>query len=489
MEFRKILLCDYMLSDDGRRLASFFSSLKEKFLSRDSNSDFYQTVNSWLNGKNYAEAAYAEKKSLFEVGDETCASFDEFEKAMSVEFIDEEEARFLQESVPILSVELFFKYPEYAFPYLFPRHFYKMQTICKMFDIVLSELPQKKHSERFSYYFKICRALHGFRVRHGLSPTELCVFVYGFAERMVDDFILANMSKANTIYMVHASKGDAEKFLSKELHSDTVTIWQGRPEMMPGDIVLMYEISPYRRIGSVWRAVSPGFDDPFECYPGKVFLGEPVKIPPIGFKRLMDDAVWSKNAAVKAHMQGGSTRCCSVKEYDSMKAMISSADPSFDLSKLPPSPKDMERFCGSLNIEKDVEEKLLEPFLRSIGFSESDWKRQYSIRVGRNNSARPDYVVGLKEKNDCATADFVFEAKLTIPTKRQLRKDFGQVRPYGLMLAAKVIALVSREGVWISSHEDGFDYDKLAFYNWEQLTKAEVIGQLSVLFAQSSTRR
>lgn len=57
------------------------------------------------------------------------------------------------------------------------------------------------------------------------------------------------------------------------------------------------------------------------------------------------------------------------------------------------------------------------------------------------------------------------------------------------MLAAKVIALVSREGIWLSSHEDGFDYDKLAFYNWDQLTKAEVIGQLRVLFAQFSTRR
>ena len=489
MEFRKVLLQDYMQTERGLLLNDFFVNLSHKFEVRDNDIEFHQTVNSWLNGKQCSEAAYGEKNDLIDVEVEECNSFDDFIKATTIDFLDEVEAHQLQESIPILSIELFVKYPEYAFPYLFPRNFYKMQAICRMFDIPLAELPQKDHKKRFLYYFELCRALHEFRRQHNLSPIELCVFVYGFAERMVDDYICENMTNVNGIYMVYASKGDVENFLSKDLAPDVITIWQGCPEMMPGDIVLMYETTPYKRIGSVWKAVSPGFDDPFDYYPGKVFLGEPIKIPHITFKKLAEDDVWSKNAAVKAHMQGGSRRLCSVKEYDALKCLISNVDANFDLSKLPPSPQDMKLFCGPLNVEKDVEEKLLEPFLKSIGFTEGEWKRQYSIRVGRNNSARPDYVVGLKERNDSATADFVFEAKLTIPTKRQLRKDFGQARPYGLMLAAKVIALVSREGIWLSSHEDGFDYDKLAFYNWEQLTKAEVIGQLRVLFAQSSTRR
>ena len=99
------------------------------------------------------------------------------------------------------------------------------------------------------------------------------------------------MPEANRIYIVGANEGDVEYYLSKPLADSEITAWQGNEEILPGDIVLIYETTPFSRIGSVWRAVSPGFDDPFHYYPGKVYLSHPIKIPYLYFNALLHDPV------------------------------------------------------------------------------------------------------------------------------------------------------------------------------------------------------
>jgi len=411
-------------------------------------------------------------------------SFDEFANDIrSTKFISNTEAKQCLRSIPRISLFLFSHCSDYAFPYLFPQHFYILQAICKEFDIKLPPLPDKKDSiARFCYYVDICRALYEFRVRNNMTPSELCAFVYGFAMRDVKNIIANCQKHARNIYMVIASAVDQAKLLNKNLKDETVAVWQGRESMRIGDIVLMYEQSPSKSFGSVWRAVSPGFDDPFDLYPGKVFLGEPVQIPRIGFIELCNDKVWSNKPEVRAHMQGGSGRTCSVAEYEALKKMVANKSPNFVLSALPEPPETAKFDFSTLNVEHDVETNLLEPLLINLGFKNSDWVKQYSVRIGRDNASRPDYLIGLRESSRGPRASLVFEAKLTIPSEAQRRKDHGQAVAYGGILSSDIVSLVAKEGLWIYKRSDEFDFDKGLEYSWVDLEKPETIAELSQLF-------
>ena len=181
-------------------------------------------------------------------------------------------------------------------------------------------------------------------------------------------------------------------------------------------------------------------------------------------------------------MQGGSGRACSVDEYEALKSMIHKKDPVFDLSKLPAPPPVANFNMDGLNVERDVEEKLLEPLLIKLGFKDGDWVRQLSVRIGRDNASRPDYVVGLKKSARGYAADLVFEAKFTIHNTAQLEKDYGQALAYAGILSSRVATLVAREGIWIYTKKDKFDFDKRMEDTWAQLENANTLVELSKLY-------
>jgi len=228
--------------------------------------------------------------------------------------------------------------------------------------------------------------------------------------------------------------------------------------------------------------VTPGFDDPFDSISGKVFIGEHVNIPAIPFKEFSEDPVWSRNSLIPAHMQNGAGRSCSPQEYRSLIDMIKAKDPAFNVGRLPPVPKEVDYVQEGLELEHDVELKLLEPLLLQLGFAEKDWVTQFIMRIGRENTSRPDYIVYLNETGSTPTAKYVFEAKLTIPTKRQLKKDHGQAVTYGNLLQSDAVALVAREGVWISKRADRFDFEKIGFFSWDKIKDPEVLADLRQVF-------
>ena len=479
MKFRKHYLQDY-LKLDGAKIKEFFghpNNLVSEDGASKALSDFLDEI---LMVKGYS-AAYNESGDAWSIEYTTTpyGSFDEFANDMgNLCFISDMEAKFCLRSIPLLSLGLYIAHSEYAFPYLFPQHFYLLQAICREFDIDLPNVPNGNIA-RFKYYLEVCRAMYEFRVRHDLSPSEMCAFVYGFALRDVRRMLADCDKSPSRIFMVHASPADQKKALSP----GTVSAWQGRENMRIGDLVLMYERAPSSSFASVWKAVSPGFDDPFDLYSGKVFLGEPVEFPRISFAKLASDPVWGEKPEVKAHMQGGSGRVCSVKEYEALKALIHKEDPSFDLGKLPTPPSEVSFDFDELEVEHDVEIKLLEPLLINLGFKKEDWVYQYSVRIGRDNSSRPDYVIGLKEfAGGRATADLVFEAKYSIPNKKQREKDQGQVLAYAGILSSRIATLVSKEGIWIYKSEDEFDFDKGEEYTWAELEKQDVIAKLACLY-------
>ena len=265
----------------------------------------------------------------------------------------------------------------------------------------------------------------------------------------------------------------------KPLPDSIIQYWQGNEEMLPGDIVLIYETTPFSRIGSVWRAVSPGFDDPFHYYPGKVYLSHPIKIPYLYFNALLHDPVWGKKPLVKAHMQGVNGKPVTCEEYEALKRMIKQRDPRFDLNKLPNPPLYSQFYREDLQTEKDIEEMLLNPLLEKLGYNiKKEFVRQFPIRMGRGIRYYPDYALHASGKNGGEHADFIWEAKYRIPTKKQLMEDFGQAKSYAMRLGTNGVGLVSMEGIWVVAAEDHFNFEKLKKYSWEELEDPEIFAAL-----------
>ena len=483
MKFRKHLLDDY-LKLEGKAIIKLFEEPMKLFSDEEASPAFSELLDKILLIPGYGSEFGSECEGWpIDVAVPKYKNFDEFYADIgSVVFISDHEAKMCLRSIPRVSIVLYSLCPEYAFPYLLPQHFFILQAICKEFDIDLPTVKKDDNIARFRYYLEICRAMYEFRVRHGLSPSEMCAFVYGFAMREVNAMLQEEDKEPSRIFMVYASPADQKNILAGQLTSATVGTWQGNENMRVGDIVLMYECSPSKSFSSVWRAVSPGFDDPFDLYEGKVFLGKPVRFPKISFSKLSGDSVWGIKPEIKAHMQGGSGRVCTVKEYEALKELIHRQKPSFDLDQLPKPPIEANFDFAELNVEADVEKKLLEPFLIKLGFNNTKWERQSSIRIGREHSARPDYVIGLRQAHGAKVSDLVFEAKLSIPNKTQREKDYGQVLAYARILQARVATLVAREGIWIYRQSNDFDFDKGEEYSWEKLENPETIARLSSLY-------
>lgn len=490
MKFERFLLDDYMQTPQGKKVYSFFADLKHIYFHN--RKKFYNFVDSML------DISCAE-----EFLDKECSDFDErkFEKMKDIPTIEKYirkkpnfwkklsnyEARFCQREIPCFSVLEYLTHPNYAFPYLFPLHFYKFSEICRLFEIQIPVLPSRtQHLERIYYYYDLCRSLYNFRLEHNLTPVELCVFLYGFAIRFLEKFIEMELPEPNQIFMIGANEDDAEETLSKKLKKDTVFCWQGCSEILPGDIILLYERAPYKRIGSIWRAVSPGFDDPFYYYPGKVFMSYPIQnIPKVTFDDLKQDPVWSKNGLIRCNMQGIGLKNTAVtlEEYKALKKLFKKKNPSFNLEKLPEPPPYAKFFHNDLDDERDVEKKLLEPLLTKLGYNvKKDFTRQFPIRMGRGVSYYPDYALHATGKNGNERADFIWEAKYRIPTQKQLREDYGQAVSYARRLSCHGMGLVSQEGIWVSWEKDHFSFDKLRKYSWNELQNPDIFGKLKTAF-------
>lgn len=253
---------------------------------------------------------------------------------------------------------------------------------------------------------------------------------------------------------------------------NSVNYWQGNVDTKAGDIVLMYELAPYSHVSSIWRALTPGYDDPFRSYPGVIWVGRPVPIPPASLEELKADPVWSQKGLVRANMQGVSGRGCSREEYGALLGML--RQKSFDISRLPALPEMAGRLDTPLNCERDVEQYLLEPFLKQLGLMEKDWMRQMPLRMGRGIRYYPDYVIHPASGRGNERGAFICEAKFKIPSEKQLNDAFYQAKSYAMRLDCQGLLLASCEGMWLSFAKDRYDVKKLEFYDWEGLRDPDV---------------
>ena len=120
--------------------------------------------------------------------------------------------------------------------------------------------------------------------------------------------------------------------------------------------------------------------------------------------------------------------------------------------------------------ERDVEDRLIKPFLRNIGYDETDYEQQIRVPIGNhNNTLIPDFVIAHETYGGKHTAYVVVEAKKSIRNEKELSAALEQVRSYALLLSAKYAVIASQEGIWITTSKVGY----MSFINeftWDELS-------------------
>lgn len=494
MQFNRFIFDNYLATEEGKKALAFFKDFENVFCQKKSEEyfDFLNHISLLPVSKEYSDAELSDILSLIKDADDEEIEEDENLDAMSVDEIFAEAKKILSEElgddkstlrqdvafITDYSILFYTAGQKYFFPYYFQTQFPKLESICKEFGIILPPLPPKRnYKERFFYYFEICKSFYDFRQQYKLTPEEFCVFLYYFSSHCIEQTLFAHdLPKPSKAYLCVASKADSDDIKTFDEH--TITRWGGNTNMLPGDIILMYEVKPVAAIQSIWRCLTVGFTDPFEYFVDRVWIGEIIRIPPVTLNDLRENKVWKESSIVKSSMQGSSGSPCTKDEYDAFLKMLEAK--GFDTSHLPKIaytglPNDVE-----LNVEKDVEEKLLEPLLKKLGYTEKNWVRQLPVRMGRGERNYPDYALFPKGTKGEETAQFLWEAKFTISSRRQLQDAFLQAKSYAMRLQSKGFGLVAKEGIWISFEKDSFLFEKIKSYSWADLENPDVFSEVKL---------
>lgn len=487
MQFNRFLLDNYLATDDGKEALSFFQNLPKYVATGDPDNKIVKFIDELLLVPQ-AEMFFDIARNVSEENSfETIAysNFKEFDEDIANTFDDlitpdNPTYRDIVSFIPNISIYLYAESQQFAFPYLYPVHFFRIQEICETFGIILPPLPQKtKYKEKCKYYLELCKVFYEFRLQHQLTPQEFCVFFYCFSQHFISSPLTDDLPLPLKSYIVGAEPANDHEYL-ETISSKSITFWQGNTDTKIGDIIFMYERSPFSHISSIWRAISPGYDDPFHFYPGKIWIGRPVSIPPISYDELKADPVWAQKGLVKANMQGVNGRPCSREEYAAILDIL--VQKNFDISVLPSLPKIINTPDKPLTNERDVEVYLLEPLLKQLGLTEKNWIRQMPVRMGRGIRYYPDYVIYPTTTRGGEKGKFICEAKFRIPGEKQLKEDFYQAKSYALRLESRGLLLASCEGIWLATAKDSYEFEKLQFLAWEEIDNPDIFHSIKIKF-------
>lgn len=341
--------------------------------------------------------------------------------------------------------------PEFFVPYFFKCNFNVLENIASVFGITIPQVPLKKnYRERYMYYGELCKSWYEFRQSNGWTVYELCAFLYDFAPKYIggiDSYIVKDLPAPRSAYFIggHGTGGDA----SAEDDPHTVTHWQCNTSTRAGDMIVMYLRTPVSAISSVWRSCSVGFIDPFFFFYYCTYIGSPVKVKRVGLDKIKKDSLLKEMPIVRKNMQGINGVELKPSEYNRILNIT-----SCKAQKLA-----YEEIVGSRCVnEKDVEETIIKPFLKKIGYSTEDYIQQLYVAIGNhNNTLIPDFVLLPKRERGNWFGYTIVEAKRSITKKKELQDALVQVRSYALLLRAKYAAVASEEGIWITSNEDGYE--------------------------------
>ena len=375
------------------------------------------------------------------------------------------------EYIPFLSMELNFLLNEYYIPYLYIDRFYELKKLADYFNIELPPIPKKSdYKSRCMYYWELCKVFYQFRIENSLTPDELSAFMYDYTPNLLHTEEKGNIPKPSQAWFIGGLiKGYGEYW--------TIGFWQANLDTKKGDILIHYETSPVSAITCIWIAQTDGVIDPFFHYYSNTYIGNKIDLPHITLKELQADSYFSKHPLIRKKFQGVNGWYMSSENYSELLRMIKAK--GFDteiLPKLyaPTLPKNV-----SISNERDVETKLLEPLLNSMGWLENkDFIRQLGVHAGRGHRVFPDYALHYDNKPDYERAKVLIEAKYYMKSNQEIEEAFKQARSYANILESSVIVLCDKQYLFIYGRGQGFDRDSYKRYSWGELENPDIFNEL-----------
>ena len=338
------------------------------------------------------------------------------------------------------STALTYDYYECFIPYYFQYNYNVLEIIAEQFDIILPELPNKQeYKKRFYHYGELCKVFTKYRLDNGWSPYELFAFLYDFAPKYIggiDSYIIKDLPEPKSAFFIGGGgdNGDA----TAEDDSDSIYCWMCNPETRAGDMIVMYLRTPISAISSIWRSCSIGFNDPFFFYYRCTYIGNPCKVKRLGIKQIKKDKLLSQLPIVKKNMQGINGVELMPSEYNYIVDKVKGNVPRLEFEDI--------SVDNSYTNEKDVENRLIKPFLKDLDYEETDYTQQKRILVGNHNTTLiPDFVLLPDIFKGQHSAFAVLEAKKSIKNEKELQAALKQVSSYALLLSAKYAVLLHRK--------------------------------------------
>ena len=372
-----------------------------------------------------------------------------------------------------ISTFLAWDYPQSFIPYYFPACFNVVQRVAEYFGIELPAVPSKGQKEkRVLFYAELSDVLNDFREENGLEPEELWALLYDYGPKVVGgtDRVMPaeELKDAHRVFVF----GTAEWASRREPKAGQLFMWQGSPDMKPGDIAVLYQWKPVSSFVSIWRAVSVGYNDPLFRHHRVVCYSAVCGIPAVSWNELKADEIFSQTPLVRSKMTQMDGARMKNSEYMHLLEMAAKNGKLPD--NVPEMPVYSELEAPEMKLERDVEVFYLEGLLKRLGWDDEDYERQIPLRGGRQNRVFPDYVINYRPTGP--EAEIVLEAKLTIPSERQAKHDKGQAKAYARLLRARALVLVSKEGIWLAESYD--DFDKMTAYTWGELQDADLFDEV-----------
>lgn len=359
--------------------------------------------------------------------------------------------------------------PDYFFPYLFLCRIFDLNRIADAFDIVLPKLPKRvDYYARCMYYWELCEVFYRFREENGLSPIELCAFLYDFALNYIGKEKL-NIPQPAQAWLIGG-------LLYPEDTALDVKFWQSSQETKRGDILVHYETSPTSAISCVEIAQTDGVVDPLFRFYSNTYIGNRIEIPHITLKELQMDEYFSKYPLVKKNFQGVNGYPVSNEDYLELLRMVKGKGFNIDvLPKLyaPTLPKNL-----SIKKEEDVERQLLEPLLNSMGwYKNKDFIRQLGIKAGRGHRIFPDYTLHYDNKPGEEKAKVLIEAKLHMKNNQAIEDAFLQAKSYAQLLESSVIVLCDKYYLLVYEKRQSFERNNYKRYTWLDMENPDLFNE------------
>ncbi|HBR12196.1 MAG TPA: restriction endonuclease subunit R [Chryseobacterium sp.] len=490
MELNKFIWNNYKESKDGQDVIYFFEHKEfDEILSKfvDEKNKDLEDYNNILNAFSYCEFEFDEEKDLVEKAKNLFKFFIENGLILEDEegefpFFEKEEYDFLLDIIEPYSLYLFDVFPDYFFPYFFKLEFAKLQKICDTFNVNIPKVPLRKNKEeRLNFYLELCDVFFEFRKNNNLNPFEFCAFLYDFAPKYIGFENIEDLPEPTNIWLCGGAKNDYPYLL--KANSRTTYFWQGNEDTKRGDIVVMYSLSPQSNIEFVCRAINDGVRDPFFHYYGSITLGHIDKVKPIHISQIKNDEHLKNLPIVKKNLQGVNGTPINNEDYQRILHLLE--EKGENISRLPKfSIVDFKPNFDCIN-ERDVEIKIVEPFLQKINYSEKDWLRQFSVRMGRGERNYPDYVFFAETNKGYEKAKMLLETKFVIKNNKDLEDTFQQAHSYALRLESQKIVICDKDFIWIYSRKnDSFDRTKYLKFNWQEINNPDIYNQIKKLIGK-----